>query len=84
MVCKISFLGTESDQPKRKRGKKTIGTKKEKRKGAIETLKGKLVKSKETISTSESDSDSASGLKIASGWAYFVFGLKIKEDSNFN
>lgn len=85
MVCENIFsTGSESDQPKRKRGKKTIGTRKEKRKGAVETLKGKQVKSKETISTSESDSDSAGGLKIASGWAYSVFGLKVKEDSNLN
>ncbi|XP_070518234.1 RNA polymerase-associated protein CTR9 homolog [Cardiocondyla obscurior] len=59
--------GSDSDQPKRKRGKKIAGTRKEKsRKGTVETLKGKLVKSKETISTSESDSDTG-GLKIASG-----------------
>lgn len=62
------FVASDSDQPKRKRGKKNTRGKKEKsrRKGAGETLKGKLVKSKETISTSESDSDTG-GLKIASG-----------------
>lgn len=62
------FVASDSDQPKRKRGKKNARTKKEKstRRGAVETLKGKLVKSKETISTSESDSDTG-GLKIASG-----------------
>ncbi|XP_077269573.1 RNA polymerase-associated protein CTR9 homolog [Temnothorax americanus] len=59
--------GSDSDQPKRKRGRKNARTRKEKsRKGAVEILKGKLVKSKETISTSESDSDTG-GLKIASG-----------------
>lgn len=61
------FAGSDSDQPKRKRGKKNARTRRERsRKGAVETLKGKLVKSKETISTSESDSDTG-GLKIASG-----------------
>lgn len=62
----IYFAESESDQPKRKRGKRNTRRKeKSKGKGAVETLKGKLVKSKETISTSESDSDT--GLKIASG-----------------
>lgn len=70
-IIKFNFckhlVGSESDQPKRKRVKKNAGKKeKSKGKGAIETLKGKLVKSKETISTSESDSDTG-GLKIASG-----------------
>lgn len=66
-ILNVYLVGSESDQPKRKRGKKNIGTRKEKstRRGAFETLKGKI-KSKETISTSESDSDTG-GLKIASG-----------------
>lgn len=63
----IYLVGSESDQPKRKRGRRNTGTRKEKstRRGAFENLKGKI-KSKETISTSESDSDTG-GLKIASG-----------------
>lgn len=62
----IHFAGSESDRPKPKRGRKA-GTKKEKsRRGTTETLKGKMPLSKETISTSESDSDTG-GLKIASG-----------------
>lgn len=60
------FAGSDSDQPKRKRSKKNARTKKEKsRKGTVENLRGKI-KSKETISTSESDSDTGD-LKIASG-----------------
>ncbi|XP_016920370.1 RNA polymerase-associated protein CTR9 homolog [Apis cerana] len=59
--------GSESDRPKPKRGRKG-GAKKDKgfRKSTSETTKGKMPLSKETISTSESDSDSG-GLKIASG-----------------
>ncbi|KAK1131233.1 protein required for normal CLN1 and CLN2 G1 cyclin expression [Melipona bicolor] len=59
--------GSESDRPKPKRGRKG-GVKKDKtfRKSTAETTKGKMPLSKETISTSESDSDSG-GLKIASG-----------------
>jgi hypothetical protein len=62
----ICFTGSDSDRPKRKRSKKTTGKREKSRRGTVETLKGKMVKSKETISTSESDSD-ADGLKIASG-----------------
>ncbi|XP_043526015.1 RNA polymerase-associated protein CTR9 homolog [Frieseomelitta varia] len=59
--------GSESDRPKPKRGRKG-GVKKDRtfRKSTSETTKGKMPLSKETISTSESDSDSG-GLKIASG-----------------
>lgn len=62
----VRFSGSDSDHPKRKRGRKNMAKKERSRRGAVETLKGKMVKSKETISTSESDSD-AGGLKIASG-----------------
>lgn len=63
--------GSESDRPKAKRGRKAgTGEKKKKerssRKSIAETPKGKMPLSKETISTSESDSDNG-GLKIASG-----------------
>ncbi|XP_043675127.1 RNA polymerase-associated protein CTR9 homolog isoform X2 [Vespula pensylvanica] len=59
--------GSDSDRPKPKRNRK-IGMKKDKqfRKSTSDTPKGKMPLSKETISTSESDSDSG-GLKIASG-----------------
>ncbi|KAL2714216.1 RNA polymerase-associated protein CTR9 [Vespula squamosa] len=59
--------GSDSDRPKPKRNRK-IGTKRDKqfRKSTSDTPKGKMPLSKETISTSESDSDSG-GLKIASG-----------------
>ncbi|XP_068970831.1 RNA polymerase-associated protein CTR9 homolog [Bombus flavifrons] len=59
--------GSESDRVKRKRARKGI-IKKDRafRKSTAETAKGKMPLSKETISTSESDSDSG-GLKIASG-----------------
>ncbi|XP_071862443.1 RNA polymerase-associated protein Ctr9 [Bombus fervidus] len=59
--------GSESDRLKPKRGRKGI-IKKDRafRKSTAETTKGKMPLSKETISTSESDSDSG-GLKIASG-----------------
>jgi len=65
IIVNVYFIGSDSDQPKRKRRKNT-GKREKSRRGAVETLKGKMVKSKETISTSESDSD-ADGLKIASG-----------------
>lgn len=60
--------GSESDRPKPKRGRKAGTNRKDRasRKSTAETSKGKMPLSKETISTSESDSDSG-GLKIASG-----------------
>lgn len=67
LIFILLILGSESDRPKPKRGRKG-GAKKDKgfRKSTSETTKGKMPLSKETISTSESDSDSG-GLKIASG-----------------
>lgn len=65
-IINFYFTGSESDHPKRKRGRKNTWKKEKSRRGGMETLKGKMVKSKETISTSESDSDTG-GLKIASG-----------------